>query len=88
MASGGYPGHYQTDFPISGLGDVDKDVMVFHAGTKLDNAGRIVTAGGRVLTVVATGETLAMARQKVYNNISRVSFKGAHYRKDIALFDT
>jgi phosphoribosylamine--glycine ligase len=88
MASGGYPGHYQTDFPISGLGDVDKDVMVFHAGTRLDAEGRVVTAGGRVLTVVATGETLAMARQKVYNNISRISFKSAHYRKDIALFDT
>ena len=50
--------------------------------------GPRVTAGGRVLTVVATGETLAQARQKVYNNISRISFEGAHYRKDIALFDT
>ena len=37
MASGGYPGHYQTGFPISGLDDVDKDIIVFHAGTKLDS---------------------------------------------------
>ena len=88
MASGGYPGHYETGFPITGLGDMDKDVMVFHAGTKLDAEGRVVTAGGRVLTVVATGETLAQARQKVYNNVSRIDFKAAHYRKDIALFDT
>jgi phosphoribosylamine--glycine ligase len=88
MASGGYPGHYQTGFPISGLDDVDKDIVIFHAGTKLDDAGRVVTAGGRVLTVVATGATLAQARQKVYNNISRINFEGSHYRKDIAFFDT
>lgn len=88
MASGGYPGQYELGFPISGLADVDKDIIIFHAGTKLDASGRVLTSGGRVLTVVATGETLAQARQKVYNNISRISFKGAHYRKDIALFDT
>jgi phosphoribosylamine--glycine ligase len=86
MASDGYPGHYETGFLVSGLEDVDKDVIVFHAGTKLGTDGHVVTAGGRVLTVVSTGETLAEARQKVYNNISRISFKGAHYRKDIALF--
>jgi len=86
MASGGYPGHYETGFPIYGLKALDKDIMVFHAGTKLDAEGRVVTAGGRVLTVAALGETLAEARQKVYNNVSRISFQGAHYRKDIALF--
>ena len=87
MAAPGYPGHYPTGLPVSGLGDVDKDIMVFHAGTKLDAAGKVVTSGGRVLTVVATGKTLSQARQKVYNNLSRISFEGAHYRKDIALFD-
>lgn len=86
MASGGYPGHYDTGFSISGLGDLDKGMTVFHAGTKLDTSGNVVTSGGRVLTIVASGESLAEARQKVYNNISRISFKGAHYRKDIALF--
>jgi phosphoribosylamine--glycine ligase len=88
MASGGYPGHYQTGFPINGLRDIDSDVMVFHAGTKLDSSGNIMTAGGRVLTVVATGENLSEARQKVYNNISRITFEGAHYRRDIALFNS
>jgi phosphoribosylamine--glycine ligase len=88
MASEGYPGRYQTGFPVNGLEDVDKDIIVFHAGTKLDSSGCVVTAGGRVLTVVAKGKTLAVARQKVYNNVSRISFEGAHYRKDIALFDT
>ena len=86
MASGGYPGHYDTGLPVLGLDDLDNDIMVFHAGTTLDTSGKIVTSGGRVLTVVAKGETLAQARRKVYNNISRISFKGAHYRKDIALF--
>jgi len=87
MASGGYPGHYQTGFPINGLDTLDSDIMVFHAGTKLDSSGSVLTAGGRVLTVVATGNNLSEARQKVYNNISRISFEGAHYRKDIALFN-
>jgi phosphoribosylamine--glycine ligase len=84
LASGGYPGSYTTGFPISGLNDVDTDVMVFHAGTRMES-GEVVTNGGRVLTVVATGPTLAEARLKVYNNVSRIAFKGMHYRKDIAL---
>jgi phosphoribosylamine--glycine ligase len=85
MASGGYPGNFKKGLPISGLNDVDKDIMVFHAGTKLDALGNIVTDGGRVLTVVALGKDLAEARQKVYNNISRINFEGCHYRRDIAL---
>jgi phosphoribosylamine--glycine ligase len=84
MASGGYPGSYKTGFPISGLGDLDKDIMVFHAGTRLEG-GKTVTSGGRVLAVVARGKTIAEAREKVYNNISRIKFEGCHYRKDIAL---
>ncbi len=85
MASAGYPGSYQTGFPISGLNEVDRDVMVFHAGTKDGPApGEVVTSGGRVLTVVATGKHLTEAREKVYNNISRIQFKGCQYRRDIA----
>jgi len=87
MASGGYPGNYQTGIPIEGLHDVDKDVMVFHAGTKVGAPPwEVLTNGGRVLTVVAMGKTVAQAREKVYANVSRISFEGAHYRKDIALF--
>jgi phosphoribosylamine--glycine ligase len=85
LASGGYPGHYETGYPISGLEDMDKDVMVFHAGTKPGPSGQVLTAGGRVLTVVARGNTLAAAREKVYANLPRISFQGMHYRKDIAL---
>ena len=84
MASGGYPGSYKTGFPISGLNDVDKDIMVFHAGTKLSD-GQVVTNGGRVLTIVARGKTVTEARKKVYGNMTRISFEGVHYRKDIAL---
>ncbi len=85
MASGGYPGSYQTGFPITGLDNLDKNILVFHAGTKIGSEpGQVITNGGRVLTVVATGKTLAEAREKVYANISRVKFKGCHYRQDIA----
>ncbi len=84
MASGGYPASYKTGFPISGLDDLDKDIMVFHAGTRLES-GKVVTSGGRVLAVVGRGKTIAEAREKVYNNIGRINFEGCHYRKDIAL---
>ncbi len=85
MASGGYPGSYKTGFPISGLDNLDKDIVVFHAGTKLGAEGEVLTGGGRVLTVVARGKTLAEAREKVYANIPRIHFEGCHYRRDIAL---
>jgi len=84
MASGGYPGSYQTGLAISGLDDLDKDIMVFHAGTKAGSGGEILTGGGRVLTVVAMGENVAEARGKVYHNITRIHFAGCHYRRDIA----
>jgi phosphoribosylamine--glycine ligase len=86
IASGGYPGKYRTDLPITGLKDVDKDTEVFHAGTKPGaKPGEVLTNGGRVLTVVAKGKTLKEAREKVYANVSRIRFEGCHYRKDIAL---
>ena len=85
MASAGYPGSYQIDLPVSGLDSLDKDILVFHAGTKVETGSeRALTSGGRVLTVVATGKTIAEAREKVYNNITGIYFEGCHYRKDIA----
>ena len=85
MASGGYPGSYRTGFPIHGLDSVDEDVLVFHAGTRPGDGGTVLTDGGRVLTVVAVGNDIAAAREKVYDNISRISFEGCYYRRDIAL---
>jgi len=84
-ASGGYPGSYKTGFPIQGMDNLGKDVLVFHAGTKLGNDGIIYTDGGRVLTVAGTGKDMAEAREKAYHNISNIYFEGCYYRKDIAL---
>ncbi|OGO03384.1 MAG: phosphoribosylamine--glycine ligase [Chloroflexi bacterium RBG_13_53_26] len=82
MASGGYPGKYQTGFSITGLDDLDSDILVFHAGTAMKNG--VITNGGRVLTVVASGKSLKEARNRVYANIPRINFQGCHYRRDIA----
>jgi len=84
MASGGYPMGYQKGFPIEGLEDVAKmdDVMVFHAGTALED-GHIVTNGGRVLGVTARGETIREARDRAYEAVSKIHFERAHYRTDI-----
>ena len=84
MASGGYPGSYKTGFKITGLDKLDNDVIVFHAGTKLGEDSQIYTSGGRVLTVIATGESMEVAMVKVYDNIPRINFDGCHYRTDIA----
>ena len=84
MVAPGYPGTYPTGAPIEGIEDVDDDVQVFLAGTARDAAGRLVTAGGRVLCVVASGKTVAEARERAYDNVKRISFEGAHYRTDIA----
>jgi phosphoribosylamine--glycine ligase len=85
MSSAGYPGSYKTGFSIRGIDGADKDVLVFHAGTKLGNDGLICTDGGRVLTVVGVGQDMAEAREKVYRNICNIHFEGCYYRKDIAL---
>ncbi len=84
MASAGYPGSYNTGFPITGLDKLDKETMVFHAGTKFGENLQMYTDGGRVLTVTATGQTMAEARNKVYQNLPRIHFHSCHYRKDIA----
>ncbi len=85
LASGGYPGSYETGLPITGIEAVDADVVVFHAGTRRDDDGALLTAGGRVLNVVATAPTLAEARAKAYANVERIHFEGMHYRRDIGL---
>ena len=85
IASGGYPGSYIKGKEITGLDLLknQKDIHVFHAGTKSEN-GKIVTNGGRVLNVVASGNGISEAQKKVYDAVSKISFEGAYYRKDIA----
>ena len=85
MASAGYPGSYKKGLPIKGLNEMDKDLLIFHAGTRLGDDGIVYTNGGRVLTVVGIGKDMAEAREKVYSNIPKIYFEGCHYRKDIAL---
>lgn len=86
MASGGYPGEYQKGLPITGIdvAESDPDVVVFHAGTKLDGSS-LVTSGGRVLNVTAIGLTLEAARSKAYQAVEKIHFEGAHFRTDIGL---
>ena len=103
LASGGYPGSYEKGKLISGLDDVDEDVVVFHAGTKLatmpegskcascqddcDMKAAVVTSGGRVLGVTAMGATHDEARAKAFDNVKRISFEGMQYRNDIGLIN-
>jgi len=86
LASGGYPGKYETGKTISGLNDAAnvEDVQIFHAGTKRPE-GKVKTAGGRVLAVTALGSTLEAARARAYDAVSRIHFENCHYRRDIAL---
>jgi len=85
LASGGYPASYPTGLPIAGLDEIeDERTIVFHAGTKRDDAGQVVTAGGRVLTVVGLGDDLASARDRAYASADRIRFAGRHLRRDIA----
>ncbi|MEP6897327.1 MAG: phosphoribosylamine--glycine ligase [Rhodanobacter sp.] len=85
MAAGGYPGKVRSGDVIHGL-DAPRvdDVKLFHAGTRLDAQGRVVTAGGRVLTVCALGRDLASAREQAYAAAARIHYDGAFCRRDIA----
>ncbi|MCE5204178.1 MAG: phosphoribosylamine--glycine ligase [Actinomycetia bacterium] len=87
LASGGYPGGYETGKPIHGLAEASglPGVIVFHAGTKLQDDGILVTSGGRVLDVTALAPTLAQARERAYEAVARISFEGIQYRTDIGL---
>ena len=85
VASKGYPGSPRTGGVIEGIAEVDDDVSVLHAGTALGKDGSIVSAGGRVLSVVATGADLVEARDRAYKGVDRIKLKGSTHRTDIAL---
>lgn len=87
VASENYPGTPRTGDPITGLDEVaaeDEHAYVLHAGTTADADGRVVSAGGRVLSVTATGADLAKARERAYRAVARIGLKGSHHRSDIA----
>lgn len=84
MASGGYPGKYEKNYPISGLKDAEeKGAVVFHAGTSLKD-GQIVNTGGRVLGVTAKGPDIKAAIANAYEAVAKISWKDVIFRKDIA----
>lgn len=81
--SKGYPGKYEKGKGITGLKDVDKNIVVFHNGT-IEKDGMIYTNGGRVISVTALGNTLEEARDVIYKNLGIIKFDGMYYRRDIA----
>jgi phosphoribosylamine--glycine ligase len=83
LTSGGYPGGYDSGKSIHGLEATDESVMVFHAGTRR-RGDEVVTAGGRVLGVTATGPDLRMARERAYAAVNKLTFDACHFRSDIA----
>ena len=83
LASGGYPEHYEKGKEIT-FGDLDKDVVLCHAGTAMKD-GKLVTSGGRVLGVCAKGADIEDARKKVYAAAEKIHFDGMYYRKDIGI---
>jgi phosphoribosylamine--glycine ligase len=83
LASRGYPGTYQTGHPIDGLGRLEPDVFAFHGGT-VASSGGYLTSGGRVLTLVALGDSMGEARERAYRNAERIHFEGVTYRRDLA----
>ncbi|MEP7091652.1 MAG: phosphoribosylamine--glycine ligase [Nocardioidaceae bacterium] len=87
VAASGYPAAPRTGDPVHGLAaaGAQDGVTVLHAGTRYDDADRVVTSGGRVLAVTAVGSDVADARAKAYAGIDALSITGAHHRTDIAL---
>ena len=83
LSSGGYPGNYQKGIEIENIDDCD-DCVVFHAGTAIKD-GKLVTNGGRVLNICATGVSLDEVREKVYAVAKKIDFEGKYYRSDIGL---
>jgi phosphoribosylamine--glycine ligase len=81
MASNGYPGKYETGKTITGLENIDKGTP-FHSGTKSEN-GQILTNGGRVLSVTATGANLKDTIRDAYFEVNKIDFEGRYFRKDI-----
>ncbi len=85
LASGGYPGDYDVDMPITGIEAAEAlpGVTVFHAGTRLAPDGTVLTAGGRVLNVTALGHDFSSARDRAYEAVALIDFDGMFYRSDI-----
>lgn len=84
LISDGYPKEYKTGYEITGLDKISnmEDIKIFHAGTRIDN-DKIITSGGRVLCITATGDDLESAIKKAYSDVDKIFFKDIAFRKDI-----
>lgn len=82
MVAGGYPGHYEKGMPITGLDSVEGS-SVFHAGTRMESDGSVVTNGGRVLCVTSLSDTIPSALLKSYQEVEKIGWEGCYYRRDI-----
>ena len=85
LASGGYPNRYEKSHPITGLDAAAAlpGVALFHAGTRREATGQLLTDGGRVLGVTAVGDSLEQALARAYTAVAQIQFKDMHYRRDI-----
>ena len=84
LTSKGYPMSYEKGYEISLCDDLEEGIILFHNGTKYEN-GKLLTAGGRVLSLTALASSLEEARDRVYSNIDNIQFEGAYYRRDIGI---
>ncbi|NLL82268.1 MAG: phosphoribosylamine--glycine ligase, partial [Tissierellia bacterium] len=82
LTSRGYPGSYEKGYEIN-IDGLDDSIILFHNGTKYKE-GKLLTNGGRVLSVTSLEQTIDKARENVYKNIEKIRFDGVYYRKDIA----
>lgn len=82
LTSKGYPGKYIKGIEITGIETLDESIIIFHNGTKYDN-GKLVTNGGRVLSITCLGKDIDEARKNIYNNVDKIYFDGMNFRKDI-----
>ena len=82
LVSGGYPEIYEKGHEIEISEDIEKSI-VFHAGTKILNSGKLVTNGGRVITVTSLADSYKEAIKKSYETIKKIKFKGMNFRRDI-----
>lgn len=83
LASGGYPGKYQTGLRISGLSQAQQHTKIFHAGTTANREGQVLTSGGRVLAVLGAGTSTGQAIDRAYTRVQAIQWKDMHYRSDI-----
>ena len=81
--SKGYPNEYKTDLPIE-IGNIDSnDCQIFDSGTSVSTNGQLLTAGGRVLSIVCQDKDFDLAFEKAYKNLKEINFDGIYFRKDI-----